>query len=238
MRGEPVPTDTVDPKQLLNVLMAMKKGNFSVRMPVDQTGIAGKIADALNDVIDLNEKLCAEMARISTVVGKEGKPRECKHTKKILLANPTNGAAPMSRPEPAPVVTTMRIPKPMLASAMTKGFKGQTIAERRQEMVCHSRLSCHTGGLLPFAADSRQEDLLQVDPECVNGYLRLTGALVERLENHRQPSFGFALGHVYEAAENLRLLLSLVPPLRDPDLLATVLAWTDAALLISFATHE
>src|SRR5581483_8007007 len=77
----------------------------------------------------------------------------------------------------------------------------QAVAQCRQEMVRHSRLSCHTGGLLPFAADSRQEDLLQVDPECINGCLRLTGTLVERFENHRQPSFGFALGHVYETAE-------------------------------------
>src|SRR5947207_2238038 len=73
MRVEPVPADVVDPKQILNVLLAMKKGNFSTRMPIDQTGIAGKIADALNDVIDINEKLCAEMARISRIVGKEGK---------------------------------------------------------------------------------------------------------------------------------------------------------------------
>jgi HAMP domain-containing protein/signal transduction histidine kinase/DNA-binding response OmpR family regulator len=66
-------TDMVDPKQLLSVINAVKKGDFSARMPLDQTGIAGKIADGLNDVIELNEKLCAELARISRVVGKEGK---------------------------------------------------------------------------------------------------------------------------------------------------------------------
>ena len=37
-------TDTLDVKQLLKTLMAVKQGDFSVRMPVDQTGIAGKIA--------------------------------------------------------------------------------------------------------------------------------------------------------------------------------------------------
>ncbi len=73
MRMDAGATDMVDPKQLLNVITAMKKGDFSVRMPLDQTGIAGKIADGLNDVIEMNEKLCAELARIGRVVGKEGK---------------------------------------------------------------------------------------------------------------------------------------------------------------------
>src|SRR4028118_1930292 len=42
-------------------------------MPVEQTGMAGKIADTLNDIIERNERLAAELERISTVVGKEGK---------------------------------------------------------------------------------------------------------------------------------------------------------------------
>jgi HAMP domain-containing protein/CheY-like chemotaxis protein/signal transduction histidine kinase len=66
-------TDDLDAKQLLRTLAAIKKGDFSVRMPLDQTGMAGKIADTLNDIIDLNERMTAELSRISTVVGKEGK---------------------------------------------------------------------------------------------------------------------------------------------------------------------
>src|SRR5438876_7268117 len=73
MPAETVSRDTLDQKQLLAVLMAFKKGDFSARMPIDQTGIAGKIADTLNDVIEMNEKLAAELGRVSTVVGKEGK---------------------------------------------------------------------------------------------------------------------------------------------------------------------
>jgi HAMP domain-containing protein/CheY-like chemotaxis protein/signal transduction histidine kinase len=42
-------------------------------MPVEFTGTAGKIADALNEVIELNERLTTEVTRISDVVGKEGK---------------------------------------------------------------------------------------------------------------------------------------------------------------------
>jgi HAMP domain-containing protein/signal transduction histidine kinase/CheY-like chemotaxis protein len=42
-------------------------------MPVEQTGMTGKIYDALNDVIEMNERLCAELDRVQRVVGKEGK---------------------------------------------------------------------------------------------------------------------------------------------------------------------
>ncbi len=65
-------TDNLDLPQLLKTLIAVKKGNFFVRLPLDHTGVAGKIADTLNDIIELNERMAAELERISTVVGKEG----------------------------------------------------------------------------------------------------------------------------------------------------------------------
>src|SRR5215204_2174523 len=66
-------SDTLDTRQILKVLMAVKKGDFSLRMPVDHTSVAGKIAVTLNDIIDLNQHMTDEFARISTVVGKEGR---------------------------------------------------------------------------------------------------------------------------------------------------------------------
>jgi signal transduction histidine kinase/DNA-binding response OmpR family regulator/HAMP domain-containing protein len=69
-------TNTVDAGQLLGVLAAVKQGDFSARMPLDRTGIAGKIADSLNEIIQLNEKLSTELIRVSRVVGKEGKTGE------------------------------------------------------------------------------------------------------------------------------------------------------------------
>jgi HAMP domain-containing protein len=67
------PNDKLDEKQLLRTLVAIKKGDFSVRMPIDQIGIAGKIADTLNEVIELNESMAKELERISKLVGKDGK---------------------------------------------------------------------------------------------------------------------------------------------------------------------
>src|SRR5438067_321357 len=60
-------------RMLLRTLTAMKKGDFKVRMPVEFVGSAGKIADTLNDILDLNQKTADEVERIATVVGKEGK---------------------------------------------------------------------------------------------------------------------------------------------------------------------
>jgi signal transduction histidine kinase/HAMP domain-containing protein/ActR/RegA family two-component response regulator len=66
-------TDQVDEAVLLAVLADLERGDFSVRMPLEWTGIAGKIADRLNNVIAANETLGSELAKVSRVVGKEGK---------------------------------------------------------------------------------------------------------------------------------------------------------------------
>ncbi|WP_148862274.1 HAMP domain-containing protein [Marinobacter fonticola] len=62
-----------DPAVLLQVLTAVKKGDFSTRMPLDWTGVNGKIADTLNDIIDINDKISTELDRVSNAAGKEGK---------------------------------------------------------------------------------------------------------------------------------------------------------------------
>jgi HAMP domain-containing protein/CheY-like chemotaxis protein/signal transduction histidine kinase len=58
---------------LLRTLTSMKKGDFEVRMPVEFTGVQGKIADILNDILELNERTTREISKISNTVGKEGK---------------------------------------------------------------------------------------------------------------------------------------------------------------------
>lgn len=64
--------DQIDAGELLNALMAMKKGNFSHRMPYDRTGIAGKVADTFNEIMDIQESLVNEVQTVARVVGKEG----------------------------------------------------------------------------------------------------------------------------------------------------------------------
>jgi signal transduction histidine kinase/HAMP domain-containing protein/ActR/RegA family two-component response regulator len=66
-------TDAVDPKVLLSVLAQVKGGDFTARMPLEWMGMAGKVADGLNDVIIANQVLEAELARVSQAVGEQGK---------------------------------------------------------------------------------------------------------------------------------------------------------------------
>jgi signal transduction histidine kinase/HAMP domain-containing protein/ActR/RegA family two-component response regulator len=68
-----VGVDVVDSTVLLNVLAQVKAGDFSARMPLEWTGVAGKVADDFNDLIIANQALGTELARVSEVVGKQGK---------------------------------------------------------------------------------------------------------------------------------------------------------------------
>src|SRR4026208_2106299 len=73
MRTQTLTPQSLNTKMLLKVLEAFKKGDFSVRLPGEWTGEAGKIADTLNDIIELSDKTTKEVERVSRVVGKEGK---------------------------------------------------------------------------------------------------------------------------------------------------------------------
>jgi len=64
---------TLDRHYLLAALRALRKGDFSVRLPIGLTGIDGEIGDAFNDVVELNEQMTKELERLGDVVGKEGK---------------------------------------------------------------------------------------------------------------------------------------------------------------------
>jgi signal transduction histidine kinase/HAMP domain-containing protein/ActR/RegA family two-component response regulator len=67
-----VAADTLDAATLLRVLAQVKQGDFSARMPLEWTGVAGKVADGLNDVIASNQALGTELERVSRVVGTQG----------------------------------------------------------------------------------------------------------------------------------------------------------------------
>src|SRR5262245_15878494 len=65
--------ESLDTEKLLTTLTAVKRGELSVRLPAAWTGIAGKVADTLNDVIELMERVTSEVGRASAAVGKQGK---------------------------------------------------------------------------------------------------------------------------------------------------------------------
>jgi HAMP domain-containing protein/CheY-like chemotaxis protein len=59
--------------ELLEVLQAIRAGDFSVRLPGDRTGIEGKIADTFNDIVSANQRMAQQLAEVGQVVGREGK---------------------------------------------------------------------------------------------------------------------------------------------------------------------
>src|SRR5579864_1947577 len=65
--------DCVDADTTLRVLNAVKRGDFSARMPTGWSGSAGRVANALNDIIEANQRLEREIRNVSVRVGKEGR---------------------------------------------------------------------------------------------------------------------------------------------------------------------
>jgi signal transduction histidine kinase/DNA-binding response OmpR family regulator/HAMP domain-containing protein len=61
--------------QILAALIALKRGESDVRLPEEWPGLAGRIAEAFNQVVQLNVRTARELARLNQVVGREGKLR-------------------------------------------------------------------------------------------------------------------------------------------------------------------
>jgi signal transduction histidine kinase/HAMP domain-containing protein len=64
--------DALDARVVLTFLAQVHSGDFTARMPLDWTGLPGKVADGLNDLVIANQTFEAELRRVSRVVGKQG----------------------------------------------------------------------------------------------------------------------------------------------------------------------
>jgi len=62
-------------RELLSVMLAVRGGDFTVRLPGHWTGLFGKIADAVNDVVSANQAMAEQLEHVGQVVGKEGRTR-------------------------------------------------------------------------------------------------------------------------------------------------------------------
>jgi CheY-like chemotaxis protein/HAMP domain-containing protein len=69
-------SDSIYPGLLLKSLRAYKKGDFSVRLPENLTGVEGEIAEAFNETVAFNQSIVDELTRIVKVVAIEGKFKE------------------------------------------------------------------------------------------------------------------------------------------------------------------
>jgi HAMP domain-containing protein/CheY-like chemotaxis protein/signal transduction histidine kinase len=65
----------VNQNELLKALHAMQAGDFSVRLPGHQTGVAGKIYDTFNTIVAANQRIAQQLEHVGEVVGHQGKTR-------------------------------------------------------------------------------------------------------------------------------------------------------------------
>jgi HAMP domain-containing protein/CheY-like chemotaxis protein/signal transduction histidine kinase len=63
----------LDLAALLDALQSMRVGDFSVRLPGDLVGLAGKIADTFNEIVAANERMARQLEQVGQVVGRDGK---------------------------------------------------------------------------------------------------------------------------------------------------------------------
>jgi HAMP domain-containing protein len=68
--------DGLDLQQLLHGLQALRIGDFTVRLPRDQIGLAGKIADTFNDIAAANQRMAQQLEQVGRAVGREGRTKQ------------------------------------------------------------------------------------------------------------------------------------------------------------------
>ena len=69
-------TSSLERGEILKALRLLKRGDFSVRLPMDMAGIDGEIATTFNDVVELNDSMTREFARLREMIGREGRISE------------------------------------------------------------------------------------------------------------------------------------------------------------------
>ncbi len=114
----------LDNRQLLAALRAFRRGDFSVRLPGDLTGMDGELAEAFNDVVELNDRMSREFSRLGEVVGRQGK---ISHRAKVPSAT---GAWADSVDAVNTLIADMLNPTTEMArviGAVAKGDLGQTM---------------------------------------------------------------------------------------------------------------
>jgi methyl-accepting chemotaxis protein len=63
-------------KALLRAMRAVGAGDFSVALPGHWDGIAGKLADSFNEIVDHNRRLAEGLSRAGEQVGRKGRTRQ------------------------------------------------------------------------------------------------------------------------------------------------------------------
>ena len=79
MPDSAITTSSLNRHQLLAALRALRKGDFSARLPIGPTGVDGEITEAFNDIVVLSERVTGEFEQLAQMVGKLGRTRHRAH---------------------------------------------------------------------------------------------------------------------------------------------------------------
>ena len=63
-KSAPDTAQAANVRQLLAALKAFRRGDFSVRLPHDLSGVEGELADVFNEVVELNDRMTREFERL------------------------------------------------------------------------------------------------------------------------------------------------------------------------------
>jgi HAMP domain-containing protein/CheY-like chemotaxis protein/signal transduction histidine kinase len=63
-------------QMIFEALQSVRAGDFSVRLPRDLTGLAGKVSDAFNEIVAANERMAQQLEEVGQVVGRDGKTKK------------------------------------------------------------------------------------------------------------------------------------------------------------------
>jgi len=122
--------ETPQTRELLAALRAFRRGDFSVRLPRNLTGVEGEIAEAFNDVVELNDRMTREFERLGETVGRQGK---INHRAKLHTAT---GSWAASVDAVNSLITDMVHPTAEMArviGAVAKGDLSQTMDLENEE---------------------------------------------------------------------------------------------------------
>jgi HAMP domain-containing protein/signal transduction histidine kinase/CheY-like chemotaxis protein len=120
-------------RELLEKLKEVKNGNFTVRLPSDEVGVAGKVFDTLNDIIAMNEKMMHEFTRARNTIGREGKL-----TQRIILPS-TKGSWNSGLNSLNELISDLVYPTIEIANVISSVAKGD-LSQRMPEKIANHKL--------------------------------------------------------------------------------------------------
>ena len=120
---------TSERRALLRALRALQKGDFTVRMPLDMSGSDREVAQAFNDVVEMNQSIADELARICRDVGRAGQINQRMRVAAVDISVVARAAATASIPS-----GSINGSSPWMLMTASQGHRAATSAMRSEPL--------------------------------------------------------------------------------------------------------